>query len=232
MPAAGSEIFRRGQRNCSTSQVSTTEVPDAKPQLVYTNARTGFSLEMGDPDNWSVIPAREDEHGGKILTFPPGIVTSIPLSVLTDDAAVAFVCTQNVGSGRPSLWVFRVSQNFGTVEAFVAAETGRLLRTGTAASIFWASKYIPYGDKGEPNPYTGNGKDVTLSKIEVSPDHRSALLLWKSPYTGDDFDVVARALIEANDAYYVVAIMGEANNPTEIRINNELRKMLETFKAL
>jgi len=37
--------------------------------------------------------------------------------------------------------------------------------------------------------------------MEVSPDHRNAVLLWESPVWGVNADIVARAVLGKRDTY-------------------------------
>ena len=73
---------------------------------------------------------------------------------------------------------------------------------------------------------------VQLTKMEISPDHRNAVLLWESPVWGVNADIVARAVVGKRDTYHVIAIRVAPSAPNEEKINQQLRTMLESFRPL
>ena len=68
--------------------------------------------------------------------------------------------------------------------------------------------------------------------MEVSPDHRNAVLLWESPVWGVNADIVARAVLGKKDTHYVIAIRVAPVGPNEEKVNQQLRTMIEPFRPL
>jgi hypothetical protein len=68
--------------------------------------------------------------------------------------------------------------------------------------------------------------------MEVSPDHKDALVTWAPNWEGVNADIVARAVVGPRDTYYIVTIKMKGATSDEDKINRELRTMLETFLPL
>jgi hypothetical protein len=73
---------------------------------------------------------------------------------------------------------------------------------------------------------------VTLSAQVVSPDHRSALLLWIAPYLGLDADIVGRFVLGPAYTYYIVAIRPKPADQVQEKFNADVRTMIESFRLL
>jgi hypothetical protein len=146
---------------------------------------------------------------------------------------VAFIHSKLLNEGKANFWVYHMPNLTRPVEEFVSAETRNLLRTGSTmvaliTPLALSDSQSPWRHRATPD---GVGH-VELTKIEVSPDHKHALLLWKSPFFGISADIVARVIVGERDTYYVVAVRVAPAGPVEEKINGELRTMIESFRAL
>jgi hypothetical protein len=203
----------------------------------YTDRRAGFTLRLEEPSNWSIVQAQNttDTNGrpAKAFQFPRGLLGNKDVTLLTNDGVVAFIHSKLVNEGKANFWVYRIPDQTKPVEEFVAAETKNLLRTGSTLVALISP--LALSDSQSPWQYrsTADGIGyVELTKMEVSPDHRHALLLWKSPFFGISADIVARVVVGERDTYYSVAVRVAPAGPVEEKINHELRTMIESFRAM
>jgi hypothetical protein len=223
---------------CSLAEPPASEIlADGVSGNRYTDRKAGFTLRLEEPSNWSVVQAQNivDVNGraAKAFQFPRGVLGNKDVTLLTNDGVVAFIHSKLLNEGKANFWVYYIPNQTRPVEEFVAAETKNLLRTGSTlvaliTPLALSDSRSPWQHRATPE---GIGH-VELAKIEVSPDHRHALLLWKSPYFGISADIVARVIVGERDTYYTVAVRVAPAGPVEEKINHELRTMIESFRPL
>ena len=205
----------------------------------YTDREAGFTLRLDEPANWSIVQAvtTVDEttqgRSAKAFKFPVGLLGDQNITILTNDGVVAFLYNKLVHQGKANLWVFRIPNQTTGVENFVAAETDKLLRTGAVVVTLVAPLVSDPFQKKTTSVYQESPtRRVQLTKMEVSPDHRNAVLLWESPVWGVNADIVARAVVGKRDTYYVIAIRVAPVAPNEEKVNQQLRTMIQSFRPL
>jgi hypothetical protein len=205
----------------------------------YTDREAAFTLRLEEPTNWSIVQAvtTVDEttqgRSAKAFKFPAGLLGDQNITILTNDGVVAFLSNKLVHQGKANLWVFRIPNRTTAVEEFVAAETDKLLRTGAVVVTLVAPLVSdPFRKKTTSVYQEIPTRRVQLTKMEVSPDHRNAVLLWESPVWGVNADIVARAVVGKRDTYYVIAIRVTPVAPNEEKVNQQLRTMIESFRPL
>ena len=215
-----------------------TAVADSLHGNSYTDREAAFALRFDEPTNWSIVQAATivDEttqgRSAKAFKFPVGLLGDQNITILTNDGVVAFLYNKLVHQGKANLWVFRIP-NQTVVEEFVAAETDTLLRTGAVVVTLVAPLVSdPFRNKTTSVYQEIRRRRVQLTKMEISPDHRNAVLLWESPVWGVNADIVARAVVGKRDTYYVIAIRVAPSAPNEEKVNQQLRTMLESFRPL
>ena len=179
----------------------------------YTDREAAFTLQVDEPSNWSIVQAETtaDEtrpgKSAKAFKFPAGLLGEQNITILTNDGVVAFLYNKLLHQGKANLWVFRIPNQTSGVEQFIAAETGKLLRTGAVVVTLVAPLVSdPFRSKNASVYQESPTRRVQLSKMAVSPDHRNALLQWESPVWGVNADIIARAIVGKRDIYYVIAI--------------------------
>jgi hypothetical protein len=207
----------------------------------YADLRGGFSLTIENPDDWSIFPATEvpDKSGriAKGFSIPPGIIAGIPVGFLTDDAVVAFISGIKINQAVVSVWIYRLAGRTGPVEAFVREETnptgGKMRKTGAAVAAYWTSEMLSGPGRvprqAEPSATAGI---VRVSSMQVSADHKNALLLWNSPYRGSDIDIIGRFVVGSKDTYYIVAVRPKFTDAQGEILNSNVRTMIGSFRAL
>ena len=205
----------------------------------YTDHQAAFTLRLDEPTNWSIVQATTtvDEttqgRSAKAFKFPVGLLGDQNITILTNDGVVAFLYNKLVHQGKASLWVFRIPNQTTGVEEFVAAETDKLLRTGAVVVTLIAPLVSdPFRNRTPSVRQEIPTRRVQLTKMEVSPDHRNAVLLWESLVWGVNADIVARAVLGNRDTYYVIAIRVAPVGPNEEKVNQQLRTMIESFRPL
>lgn len=205
----------------------------------YTDRQAAFTLRLDEPTNWSIVQAATtvDEttqgRSAKAFKFPVGLLGDQNITILTNDGVVAFLYNKLVHQGKANLWVFRIPNQTTGVEEFVAAETDKLLRTGAVVVTLIAPLVSdPFRNRTPSVRQEIPTRRVQLTKMEVSPDHRNAVLLWESPVWGVNADIVARAVLGKRDTYYVIAIRVAPVGPNEEKVNQQLRTMIESFRPL
>lgn len=225
-------------QTCSKPTAQAAPAPDDAEDKVYADMRAGYRLAMREPDDWSVFPAidvPDPQSGGtaKAFSIPPGIVADIPITILTDEAATAFVSRTKVREGVVSLWVYRLAARVGPVERFINEETGplRLRKTGAPVATYLAS-LMGSDALARIGQAPTKGDVVRVSTVAVSPDHRSALVLWVTPYPGVEMDIVGRFVVGDKDTYYIVAVRPKPADPKGDRLNADVRRMIESLRPL
>jgi hypothetical protein len=205
----------------------------------YTDREAAFTLRLDEPTNWSIVQAvatgDETTHGGsaKAFKFPVGLLGNQNITILTNDGVVAFLYNKLLHQGKANLWVFRIPNQTTAVEKFVAAETDKLLRTGAVVVTLVAPLVSdPFRQKTTSVYQETPTRRVQLTKMEISPDHRNAVLLWESPVWGVNADIVARAVVGRRDTYYVIAVRVAPVAPDDEKVNHQLRAMIESFRPL
>src|SRR5262245_26459619 len=202
----------------------------------YTDREAAFTVRLDAPTNWSIVQTAttvdETTQGksAKAFKFPAGLLGDQNITILTNDGVVAFLYNKLVDQGKANLWVFRIPNRTTGVEEFVAAETDKMLRTGAVVVTLVAPLVSdPLRKKTFQEIPT---RRVQLTKVEISPDHRNAVLLWESPVWGANADIVARAVVGKRDTYYVIAIRVAPFAANENNVNQQLRTMIESFRPL
>lgn len=205
----------------------------------YTDREAAFTLRLDDPTNWSIVQAvtTVDEttqgRSAKAFKFPVGLLGEQNITILTNDGVVAFLYNKLVHRGKASLWVFRIPNRTRDVEDFVAAETEKLLRTGAVVVTLIAPLVSdPFRNQTPSVRQETPTRRVQLTKIEISPDHRNAVLLWESPVWGANADIVGRAVVGKRDTYYLIAIRVAPVAPNEEKVNQQLQTMIGSFRPL
>jgi hypothetical protein len=205
---------------------------------VYTDLQAGYSLTLPDPDGWSVFPATDflDPQNGQIakrFSFPTGALGRIPVQVVTDYGLTAFISRPKINFAPVTMWVHRLPTENRTVEQFIQLETGsfQMRMTGAAVAAYATGLFLA-GITPKPTSNKTPPGTVTLSAQVVSPDHRSALLLWIAPYLGLDADIVGRFVLGPTYAYYIVAIRPKPADRDQEKFNADVRTMIESFRLL
>jgi hypothetical protein len=221
------EVLGRISVGCGASEKTAA---GGTERNTYTDSRAGFALRLEDKDHWSIVQAEAVQADGRpsqSFRFPAGLLSEQSVTIQTSDGVVAFLASQSPKEGKASFWVFRAAGQTETASAFVSEENRRLLRTGTVAAV--AVFGHPQESRPLPDPAAGGSRHVQMSKLEVAPDHKTALLQWKAPYSGLNADIVARVIVGARDTFYVVALRVKPSTEGENKLNEELRSMLESF---
>ena len=205
----------------------------------YMDREAAFTLRLDEPTNWSIVQAvttiDESTQGrsAKAFKFPVGLLGDQNITILTNDGVVAFLYNKLIRQGKASLWVFRIPNQTRGVEEFVAAETDKLLRTGAVVVTLIAPLVSdPFRNQTPSVRQETPTRRVQLTKMEISPDHRNAVLVWESPVWGVNADIVGRAVLGKRDTYYVIAIRVAPVAPNEEKINQQLHTMIESFRPL
>lgn len=223
---------------CSAAETPPPEASvDGLSGKQYTDRTAGFTLRLEEPSNWSILQAQNtvDLYGrpAKAFQFPRGLLGNKEVTFLTKDGVAAFINDTLLREGKANFWVYYIPNQTRPVEEFVSAETKNLLRTGSTVLTLTTPLALSDSPPSSQNRATGDALGrVDLTKMEVSPDHKQALLLWRSPYFGVDADIVARVVIGERDTYYAVAIRVAPDGQVEDKINHELRTMIESFRPL
>lgn len=205
----------------------------------YTDRKAAFTLRLDEPTNWSIVQAvttvdeTTQQRNAKAFKFPVGLLGDQNITILTNDGVVAFLYNKLVHRGKASFWVFRIPNRTRGVEEFVAAETEKLLRTGAVVVTLIAPLVSdPFRNQTLSVRQEIPTRRVQLNKMEVSPDHRNAVLLWESPVWGGNADIAGRAVVGKSDTYYLIAIRVAPIMPGEEKVNQQLRTMIESFRPL
>ena len=222
----------------STCSGHEPEAGKAADNHAYVDPQAGYSLDMESPDNWSVFPAIDlpDPNNGAVakgFSMPAGIIAPIPVGFLADDAATAFVSRTKLDQGVITLWVFEIKRT-GNVEEFIAEETGsgKMRRTGSTVAAYVTSLIFSHNfPRSSIN--VESGARVHVSNVQISPDHKNALLVWLSPYPAlQNTDIVGRFVVGRASTYYIVAIRPNIPDPDSKRFNADIRRMIESLKPL
>ena len=224
---------------CDSSEQSDQEVPiEGLHENIYTDLANRFSIKIPDPQRWSIIPAEDkaDDSGGiaKTITIPPGLIAYGPqdITIRTDDAAVVFLGHKTAEVNIASLWVFRITGRTGPIDDLVKQESGEqggLRRTGATTVPFAIGRALS-GKPLDASKGSGPAGRVTPDNLVVAPDHRSALLLWQSPYEGTDMDIAGRFVVGPKDTFYIVALIPKPTNDDDKTINEQLHTMIQSFR--
>lgn len=219
-----------------TEAAEQTAPPDGLHGNVYSDHAAGYSLRIGEPENWSIFPAIDipDEATGTVakgFSIPAGVLARIAVGFLTDEAATVFVSRREADSVVVTVWVYHLART-GRVEELIAEELEAQRMRKTGASIVAHITALVSSDNpptlGMGNP---DAKDrLTLSTQQVGADHKSALLLWKSPYAMfPDIDIIGRFVVGADHTLYVVAIRPKPAGALGEEINHDVRGMIESL---
>ena len=204
----------------------------------YTDREAGFTVRLDEPTNWSIVQAvttidETTQGSAKAFNFPAGTLGDQNITIITNDGVVAFLYKKFVNQGKANLWVFRIPNQGTGVEQFIAAETENLFRTG-AVVVALVTPLVsdPFREKRASVHQEIPTKRVQLKKMEISPDHRNAVLLWESPVWGVNADIVARAIVGKKDTYYLIAVRVAPVALNADNVNEQLRAMIESFRPL
>jgi hypothetical protein len=233
------EAIGKIRLSCEPVQATTqSDLADGLQGDTYTDRRSGFAVKVEPPDGWSIISAREtvDKTGkpAETLTLPMGL-SGIPATFYTDDAAAVFVSKEKIQGGHTNFWIFRIPGRLDEVDRFIVDETKRLLRTGTAVFVYMLSLLNDPDSLARQSQAfakcTGRPQErIVLSRVVISPDHTGAVLEWDAPYCGLDADLVARVVLGTRDVYYVAAIRLKPVGRGDQKLNDALRRMMESFR--
>ena len=226
-------------------EVSSCESPEPASQAVpseglngniYTDLSNRFSIKIPDPERWSIIPTEDerDDDGrtAKTVKIPPGLIADSPkdITIRTDDADVVLLGHKTFDWNIASLWVFRIPGRTGPIDDLIKQEMGErggLRRTGTAIVPFVIGRTLSGRslDDTKANP---SGR-VAPDNVVIAPDHRSALLLWQSPFEGIDMDIIGRFVVGPKDTFYITALIPKPANDAGKAINEQLHTMIQSF---